>query len=477
MVRTRFAPSPTGYLHIGNVRTAIMNWIFARQAGGEFILRIEDTDAERSTKESEKSIIDDLNWLGLFWDEGPDKGGDYGPYYQSERLELYRTYAEKLKNKGRAYECYCTAEELEIRRKKRTAAGESVLYDRRCLKLSFEQKEEFKKLGRKPSLRFYVDDDVARFEDLVKGEIDFSDEKFGDFIILRADGMPMYNFACVVDDHLMKITHVVRGDDHVSNTPRQILIYNAFNWDPPAFAHIPMILGGDRTRLSKRHGATSVLQFREQGYLPDALFNFLSRLSWSSESGDELLSRERLIKEFDFRRVSESSAVFDTVKLDWMNGVYIRELTEEKFAQVVFPFLKKNGFPVDSPESLISVISVLQEKIEKLSQISNKAAILFQNEVVPEDEEAEGILKIPESKEVLTILLDELRNVDKLKDNNFYTLLKKITERTGIKGKKLWMPVRVALTGQMHGPDLTNVVEILGVEKCSKFIESAIKDY
>ncbi len=473
MVRTRFAPSPTGHLHIGNARTAIMNWIFTKHSGGKFILRIEDTDVERSTQASEESIIEDLKWLGLDWDEGPVVKGDYGPYHQSKRLELYRKFAQELLDKAKAYECFCTAEELKTRREQRVKAGKSAVYDRRCRNLTPDQKEKLKNQGRKPSLRFYVDQDIIAFKDIIKGIIDFREEEFGDFILLRSDGMPMYNFSCVVDDHLMKITHIIRGDDHVSNTPRQILIYQALGWKPPEFAHIPMIMGKDRTRLSKRHGATSVSQFKEQGYVPESLINFLSRLSWSSESGDEILSKERLIKEFDFKRISQSPAVFDKEKLDWMNGVYIRKMSTDEFYQAVSPFFQKSEYADRSPEVLKRVASVLQEKVEKLSQVVEKAKIFFQNEIVPENEKTKKVLETTEAQKVISELLTGFQKTDHFNGQVFLELMKKVQKNTGVKGKDLWMPVRVALTGQLHGPNLTDVVEIMGIQKCIHFLEKS----
>lgn len=471
MVRTRFAPSPTGHLHIGNARTAIMNWIFSKHTGGKFILRIEDTDVERSTQVSEKAIINDLKWLGLDWDEGPEVDGDYGPYYQSQRLDLYHKYADELLKQGKAYECFCTAEELKERRKQRVKAGKSAIYDRRCRRLNQDEKEKLRQEGRKPSLRFFVDQQVAGFTDIIKGTIDFGEEEFGDFIFMRSDGMPMYNFSCVIDDHLMNITHVIRGDDHVSNTPRQIFIYKALGWDIPEFAHIPMIFGEDRTRLSKRHGATSVSQFREQGYLPESLVNSLSRLSWSSTTGDEILSIERLIKEFDFKRVSQSPAVFDQEKLSWMNGVYIRNMSQDEFYQAVRSFLLKSKYAEQPEKVLRRVASVLQEKVEKLAQVVEKARIFFQDEVAFENENAKKLLKTSESQKVISELGTEIRNEDEINGQVFLNLMKKVQKNTGIKGKHLWMPVRVALTGQMHGPNLTDVVEILGKEKCISFLE------
>ncbi|HHS14395.1 MAG TPA: glutamate--tRNA ligase, partial [bacterium] len=371
-VRTRFAPSPTGRLHIGNARTAVMNWLFTCRMGGRLILRIEDTDEERSGRESETAILKDLQWLGIQWDEGPDLGGPYGPYRQSERTEIYRIHADLLRKEEKAYPCYCTARELEDRRKERIQRGDSAVYDGRCRHLTREERRGLEEEGRLPVLRFRAEAGSVEFDDLIKDHVSFPGDQLGDFVILRANGMPMYNFSCAVDDHLMHISHVIRGDDHVSNTPRQVLLFQAFGWDVPVYAHIPMILGSDRVRLSKRHGAVSVAQFREQGYLPEALVNFLSLLSWSSQTGEEILTLRQLIDEFDFKRVSSSAAVFDTEKLDWMNGVYIRRMEADRLANLVEPFLKESGYSV-SGEKLRVLASVLQPKMERLSQISERA--------------------------------------------------------------------------------------------------------
>ncbi len=477
-VRTRFAPSPTGHLHIGNARTAVMNWLFARHTGGRFVLRIEDTDRERSTEESERVIFNDLQWLGLGWDEGPDRGGDFGPYRQSERLEIYREHILQLQKSERVYPCYCTPDELDLRRKERLKRGESAVYDGRCRQLSTDQKKWLEGEGRKPAIRFRTEKEDVAFEDLVKGRISFSGESIGDFILVRPDGMPMYNFACVVDDHRMGISHVIRGDDHVTNTSRQIILYRAFGWKSPCFVHIPMILGEDRVRLSKRHGATSVSQYRELGYLSEAFVNFLSLLSWSSESGDEILSRDRLIEEFNFSRMSKSAAVFDTEKLDWMNGVYIRGLELDRLIALALPFFRDAGYSVDSGRRIRDILSLLQDKLERLSQIGEKVKIFFQEEVIPESKDAEDILKKPDSKKVYNTFIRELSSVGKSDwdGETFKVVMGKIQEETGIKGKHLWMPIRVALTGQVHGPDLPKVAEILGYDKCRRFLQRALGD-
>ncbi|NQT24206.1 glutamate--tRNA ligase [candidate division KSB1 bacterium] len=474
-VRTRFAPSPTGHLHIGNARTAILNWIIARHAGGQFILRVEDTDQERSTQESEASILKDLQWLGLDWDEGPDTGGNAGPYRQSERMDLYKSHLDQLIESEKVYPCYCTAEELEERRSEQLAKGEATQYNGHCRNLSYVDKQKYEAEGREPAFRFKADTESVTFEDLIRGAVTVPGDQLGDFIIARAGGMPMYNFACVIDDHLMEITQVVRGDDHVSNTPRQILIYQAFGWTPPQFAHIPMILGPDRQRLSKRHGATSVDQYREQGYLSDALVNFLSLLSWSSESGDEILTRERLISEFNFSRLSKSAAVFDTEKLDWMNGMYIRNLDVAELSRLLFPILKDRGYSIDSAKELEPITGLIQEKIERLSDANEKVAVFFKEDVNLNDPEARDVLSLSTSKQVFQSFLDVTDELSELNRETFMPLMKAVQQSSGIKGKELWMPVRVALTGQLHGPDLAGTVEWFGLEKCRKRVTQALE--
>ena len=471
-IRTRFAPSPTGHLHIGNARTAIMNWLYARHTGGSFILRIEDTDRERSTEASELSIFSDLKWLGLNWDEGPDIGGDYGPYRQSERMEIYHKYLKQLQESGRVYPCYCTPEELEARRKELLKQGKSIQYDGKCRNLTLAERKRFENEGRKPVFRFKVEEKEIVFQDLTKGEISFQGENIGDFIVVRSDGMPMYNFACTIDDHLMEISHVIRGDDHISNTPRQLLLYKAFGWVPPVFAHIPMILGKDRVRLSKRHGATSVSQYREMGYLPEALVNFLSLLSWSSESGEEILSVDRLIEEFSFDRISKTAPIFDIEKLDWMNGVYIRNLKLDRLSELIFPVLQKAGYPVSSIEGIKPIVSLLREHLERINQAEEKSRIFFQKKVTPEGE-ASVILKKNDAKKVLSAFLEEMESVEQWNADTFMMVMKKIQKKLGIKGKNLWIPVRAALTGQIHGPELPKIAEILGYEKCQRFVREA----
>ncbi|MBN2011368.1 glutamate--tRNA ligase [candidate division KSB1 bacterium] len=476
-VRVRFAPSPTGHLHIGNVRTALLNWLFAKHSNGTFVLRIEDTDPERSKDEYIGLIYDDLRWMKLDWDEGPDVGGLYGPYRQSERFDIYRRYAKKLLDTGKAYHCYCTPDELDTMRKEALARNESANYPGTCRNLTDEQKAAFEKEGRKPVVRFRVPEGDVKFNDLVKGEIQFDTSNIGDFVIMRQEGIPMYNFAAVVDDHLMKISHVIRGDDHVSNTPRQILMFNALEVPLPQFAHIPMILGPDRQRLSKRHGATSLDEYRDNGYLAETLVNFLSLLSWSSQSGDEILSVERLIEEFDFGRVSKSAAVFNPDKLNWMNGQYIRNTETATLTKLVLPMFQQAGYDISNKERIHQIVTVLQEKVEFLEQMVGHAKIFFQDHISITDPEARAIIHKDSAQKVLWSFLRELRSIGQLDIDIFRDIMKHVQKETGIMGKDLWMPVRVALTGEIHGPELPSVISLLGKEQCEKFVQEIVGDY
>ncbi|MFQ5628237.1 MAG: glutamate--tRNA ligase [bacterium] len=467
LVRVRFAPSPTGHLHIGNARAAILNWIFSRHAGGRYILRVEDTDIERSSAESEQSIQQDLRWLGLEWDEGPEVGGDYGPYRQSERLSLYNKYAQKLLDKGLAFHCFCTQDELESERRKAIAEKRQPVYSGRCRKLSKHEREAFERQGRKPVLRLLFPNHAFTFRDLVKGEVTFPAGDLGDFVIARADGVPTYNFAVVIDDALMQISHVIRGDDHVANTPKQLAVYEALKWPPPQFAHIPMILGEDRTRLSKRHGATSVDQYAQKGFLPHALVNYLSLLSWSSESGDDILSLDRLISEFDFNRVSRSPAVFDPVKLTWMNGIYIRQTEVARLTDLSVPYLQKAGFNLPANRELLEkIIASVQDMLELLEDVVEKARMFFVDSLEPESEEAAALLSRESTQKVFWSFVRQSELYDSMTSDNFRKMMKVVGKETGVMGKDLWMPIRVALTGQLHGPELPKVAENFGKEKC-----------
>src|SRR5512139_1119320 len=342
-VRVRFAPAPTGLLHIGNARTALFNFLFAKRHQGTFVLRIEDTDLEISTDSSIDRIIKDLKWLGIFWEEGPDRDGPIGPYRQSQRISIYREFADRLTQEGKSYKCFCSEERLEKLRKEQLSKGKMPRYDGRCRSLSEEEIAKMESSGLRAVLRFHVKEGPILFDDLIHGRMNFDSAGIGDFIIVRSDGMAAYNFACVVDDHMMGITHVIRGEDHLSNTPRQILLYQALSWQPPTFAHHPLILGPDRSPLSKRHGATAVSQYREEGFLPEALQNYLVLLGWTPPSGQETLPLDRMVEEFSIQDISRNAPIYNRKKLEWLNSFYIRGKEEGQLLELLLPYLQKAG--------------------------------------------------------------------------------------------------------------------------------------
>ncbi len=470
-VRVRFAPSPTGYMHIGGARTTIFNYLFARHHGGSFVLRIEDTDRVRSTKESEEAILRDLRWLGLDWDESVDIGGPYGPYRQSERMDIYRKYAEKLLEEGKAYKCYCTEEELEQRRKEAIAKGLPPKYDGRCRNLTEEERKRFEEEGRKPSLRFKVDETGGDIivHDLIRGDVSFKRDVIGDFVIMRKDNTPTYNFACVIDDHLMEMTHIIRGEEHLSNTPRQLLIYEALGFEPPKFAHVSMILGPDRTKLSKRHGDTSLEEYRKKGYLPDALFNYLALLGWSPGGDREILDKEELVDLFSLDRVAKSPAVFDMGKLNWVNGIYIRKTPDDKLLELLLPYFKEMGIDTEGDkERLLLITRALKDNIEVLSDIKGKSKIFFERPKISKEDIKE------EDKEVLRLFIEEISDdVDKNPDKAL-DFLKKYLKKTGKKAGKVLPALRIALTGEKHGVELNWVVAILGKDECIERIKEVL---
>ncbi|SNX54347.1 glutamate--tRNA ligase [Thermoanaerobacterium sp. RBIITD] len=477
--RVRFAPSPTGAIHIGNIRTALFNYLFSRSEGAKLILRIEDTDLTRSSKDFEKLIFKELKWLGIEWDEGPDKPGQYGPYRQSERLPIYKKYAEQLINDGKAYRCYCTPEELEEDRKQSVAKGDIPKYSGRCRYLTKEQEEEFIRQGRKPSIRFIIpDDETIVFDDMIKGRIEIkSDTLGGDMIIVKSDGMPTYNFAVVIDDTLMKISHVIRGEDHIYNTPKQLLIYKALGFVPPTFAHAPLILGPDRTKLSKRHGNTYIGQYRELGYLPEAMFNFLSLLSWSPEDNVELMSKEEIIKKFDFNRIHSANPVFDVEKLNWMNEHYIQKSSIERIVDLAIPHLKEAGY-IDTVDDnlykwLKDVVLLFKDGLHYVAEIKDNAKMFFVDEI-DYDNQLKGEILKGDAKNVLLSFQKELEGADDISEDAIKTLLKTLQKKIGIKGKAFFMPIRFAITGQDHGPELIKVIPLLGKQKILNRLNKAM---
>jgi len=462
-MRLRFAPSPTGYLHIGNARTALFNYLLAKKHQGRFILRIEDTDIARSKKEFEAGIIEDLRWLGLNWDEGPDKGGNFGPYRQSERLKTYQEFAEKLLKENKAYHCYCTKEELDQRNKELLARKESPRYDNRCRNLSDEQKKKYLEEGRKPVIRFKIPEKTIEVNDLIRGKVSFDTKLMGDFIIMKSDGKPAFNFAVVVDDILMRITTVIRGEDHLSNTPRHIMLFEALNSKIPEFAHMAMTMGPDGSRLSKRHGATSIREYRKLGMLPEALFNYLALLGWGSKKDQEIFTKEELIKEFSLERCKEGAAIFDPEKLTWMNGLYIRKKKPQELAKLSIPYLEEKGLR-EKEDYLIKVIALERERIKKLSEIPDLIEY-FLVEKIKFSPEALLLSKKPEVKEILTSLKQELENLSDFSAASLEKIIREWTKNNGLKTKDVFHPLRVAITGRTIGPGLFELMEVLGKER------------
>ncbi len=466
--RVRFAPSPTGELHVGNARTALFNWMFARHHGGSLILRIEDTDESRSALSYQMSLFDDLKWLILDWDEGPQKNGSYGPYKQSERLNLYKEHLQKLMDANMVYPCYCSEEELEEERQNLILSKRMPKYMGKCRNLTFDQRKQRENEGRKPSIRFKVESQTIEFEDLIRGSMKFESDAMGDFIIVRSNGMPSYNFAVVIDDHLMNITHVIRGEDHLSNTALQIMLYRAFGFNPPVFAHHSLILGKDRAKLSKRHGSVSVGEFRKQGILPEALINYLGLLGSSFADAKEVLSREEMIDGFTLERASKSGAVFDEEKLRWLNAIYIRNSKTEDLIKWLKPFLKNSGLKEEmiNSEWFKKVIELVKDELTTLAEVDSHISIFF-NDKYQITAEAREILEKDNAKIVIKTFIEYLRNHDDT--GNFYTAaIKHVKEITGAKGRELFMPLRAALTGEVHGPELDKVFAVLGKDTALK---------
>lgn len=492
-IRVRFAPSPTGYLHIGGARTALFNWLFARNTGGKFILRIEDTDEVRSTVESVKAIIDSLKWLGLDWDEGPEivskssgefvfeSRGDFGPYFQMERqrLGIYQEFAQKLINSGFAYYCYCTAEELAEKRQKALKEKRPPKYDGTCRNLTEQQIALKKSLGIKPVLRFKMPSEgKVEFFDIIRGNLVFENILLDDFVLLKASGVPTYNFACVVDDYLMKINYVIRGDDHLSNTPRQVHLYRALGIELPRFVHLSMILGPDGTRLSKRHGHTSVLEYARDGYLAEALLNYLALLGWATEDSQQIFSKEELIKKFSLERCGKSPAIFDGQKLLWMNGEYIRKKSAQELVEIFRHWAYVNNvFPETKnwDEGLfVRAVAAEREKIKLLKEIPYLVDFFFANNI-EYNEDARKVLDQDGVKAILREILEILVETADYSAQNLEKIIRQYCERKNCKTSFVFHPLRAAVSGRTKGPHLFEMLEILGkdkvVERLKKFLE------
>ena len=469
-VRVRFAPSPTGHLHVGNARTALFNWLFARQKGGAMVLRIEDTDVQRSEERFEGQLLEDLKWMGLDWHEGPDLGGPYAPYRQSDRLDLYREQAERLLREGKAYLCFCSQEDLERERAHAMAHQQPPNYSGKCRALDPVESQRRRENGEAAAIRLRIPEHPIRFHDIVRGPVEFSNEVVSDPIIVRSTGMPVYNYVVVVDDALMNITHVIRGDDHLSNTPKQVALYEALGWPVPEFAHLSTILGADRERLSKRHGATSIANFREMGVLPEALMNYLALLGWAPSGGTrEIFTPEELKKEFSLKRVTPSPAVFDMEKLYWLNRHYIKQSPPERIERLAEPFFIHAGLLPEKPDDrtrawFSKVVALLVPSVDKLDQLPERAALIFHYDAAaalaaPDNAE---VLGGPKTKDVLVTFAELVEgDASPVTPERFKAIMNEVKAKTGAKGKDLFHPVRIVFTGSHSGPEFDKLIPIL----------------
>jgi glutamyl-tRNA synthetase len=479
-VRVRFAPSPTGFLHVGGVRTAMFDWLFARHNEGTFILRIEDTDIARKVEGATEAIMDGLRWLGLDWDEGPDVGGDYGPYMQSQRLRLYREAAEKLVAQGNAYYCYCSPERLEAMRKEQEARKQSLGYDRRCRNLNPQERAKKEAEGIKPVVRFKMPlEGETRFTDLIYGEVVFENKNIDDFVMLKSDGYPTYHLANVVDDHAMKISHVIRGEEWISSTPRHLKMYEALGYEPPLYVHHPLLVGPDRAKLSKRHGDVSLREYREQGYLPEAILNFIALIGWSLDDKTELMTRQQLIDNFSLERIGRMGAVFNRDKLEWMNGVYIRSLEADDLTERVLPFLVKGlpssvKRPIDA-NYVRQIVPLIRERINTLKDAAAYANFFFVDKL--EYDKSKFVDKKTNAETVLTALKSAeaiLSSLESFDRDQLEHTLRRLADDLGIKPGQLFNILRVATTARDATPPLFETMAVLGKERCLKRIKAAI---
>ena len=474
-VRVRIAPSPSGNLHVGTARTALFNYLFAKKNNGKFVLRIEDTDAERTSQEYVDNIFDSLKALGLNWDEGPDVGGNYGPYTQSERFDIYPKYIQELLDKGFAYECFCTPEELEAEKEEATANKKAYVYSKKCENLTEEEKAKLRAEGRKPAIRFNVakaqkafhDSSILKFDDLVKGELQMDTNLIGDFVIMKSNGAPTYNYAVVIDDALMKITHVIRGEDHISNTYKQILIFEALGFEVPRFGHLGMILAPDRSKLSKRHGATAVSDFVEQGYLTEALVNFVALLGWAPSDGEEIKSVDAIAADFRIGEISSSNSIFEYDKLRWMNSHYIKMLPIDKLKEMLKPYLTQYDLTELSDEQFTKMVEITREPLTLLSDITEAVPYFFGQDVEIDPEVQTEVLDLEESQKVLNDFVEKAQTWEWTEENlhNKLEEFRGTWKEQGIKPKATMWAIRAAVSGRTRGADMVGLLEVLGKER------------
>lgn len=489
-VRLRFAPSPTGYLHIGGLRTALYDYLFAQQKGGKYVLRIEDTDRTRYVEGAIENLLGAVEWAGVVHDEGPmfEDGklivkGEYGPYTQSERLDIYKQHIDKLLENGHAYYCFCSRERLEKIREEQKEKGEMLGYDGHCRNIPMEEAKKRVQNGEQHVIRLKLPKDrEIVFDDLVRGTVTMNTNDSDDQVLVKSDGFPTYHLAVVVDDYLMGITHMVRGEEWLPSTPKQIVLYEAFGWELPKFAHLPNILNKEKKKLSKRHGDVAVKDFKNKGYLPEALVNYIALVGWSPEDNKEIMTMDEMIKGFSFDRVSKSGGVFDVDKLNWVNSHYIKEADIDRLTKLCIPYLVEAGMMAENEadekyEWVKMIMETARERISYLAQISEYAKQFFGEEVRLEDDDAKDILKQEHVQDLLNTLKDKINDAEVIDAVFGKKVFKMIQKETGIKGKNLYMPIRAALTGQLHGPDIDKVIAILGRENIIKRIEYVEKNY
>ncbi|AZR74192.1 glutamate--tRNA ligase [Anoxybacter fermentans] len=466
-VRVRFAPSPTGYLHVGSLRTALYNYLFARRNNGKVILRIEDTDRERLVEDAIEKMINTFKRVNLEFDEGPVQGGDYGPYIQSERKHLYQKYAKQLVETGHAYYCFCSKEELDEMRKKQIESGQAPKYDKRCLKLSKEEVQKRLDAGEPYVIRLNVPSGrTITFNDLIHGPTTFETDNIDDQILLKSDGFPTYHLAVVIDDHHMGITHVLRADEWIPSTPKHILLYEAFGWEPPKFGHIPLLVNTEGKKLSKRDGDVSVEDYLNKGYLPEALINYLALLGWNPGTEEEFFTLKELEQRFSLDRVNDSAGVFDIEKLNWMNGKYIRSKELDEIVEMVKPYLENAGYTIPEDEERFKwMVEAVYQDLDYLAQITDKMEIFYRDKFEVTDPKSLELLELDSSRKLFKVLKEKFESVEKITPDNFQELIKVAGKEAGVKGKLLYMPIRLAVSGQQHGPDLKLLICGLGKER------------
>ncbi|WP_278681836.1 glutamate--tRNA ligase [Paraclostridium bifermentans] len=479
-VRVRFAPSPTGFVHIGSLRTALYNYLFAKRMGGEYILRVEDTDRTRLVDGAIENMLEAMSWAGVNHTEGVildenknvTQVGPYGPYIQSERLDIYKNYIQELLDSGKAYYCFCSKERLDEVREQQKEAGETPKYDGHCRNLSKEEVEAKLAAGEEHVIRLKLPENhVIKFTDLVRGETEFNTDELDDQVLIKTDGFPTYHFAVVVDDHMMKITHVIRGEEWISSTPKHVYLYEAFGWEAPTFVHLPNILNKEKKKLSKRHGDVAVEDFKRKGYLPEGLVNYVALVGWSPEDNQELFTMKELEEHFSVERVSKSGGVFDTDKLNWVNQHYIKDASDEYITDLAIPFLIESGYITeedakDRYDFVKAMVSVVKEKLQYVKEVTDHVNIFFGDKVELETEECKEFLKLEHMPTLINALEEKISVADEISEEFFKAMFKEIQKEHGIKGKNLFMGTRIVLTGQMHGPDLPKAAAVIGKQTC-----------